>query len=72
MKGSIVNRNGIWKIQGGDGKDIPLHPDDNSRVFKPGQTVDFDIVPLQKKQMREFAGSFSITYENVAKIRENN
>jgi hypothetical protein len=68
MKGIIVNRDGVWKIAN-DSKDLPVHPDDLKRNFKHGDTVEFDIVPIEKRQLREFAGSFNITVENVAKIR---
>lgn len=68
MKGIIVNKNGIWKIAN-DGREISVHPDDANRHFKHGEMVEFDIVPVEKRQMREFAGSFSITVENVAKIK---
>lgn len=68
MKGIIVNRNGVWKIAN-DGKDLPIHPEDNNRSFEHGQMVEFDITPIQKREMREFSGSFSITMENVAKIK---
>ena len=68
MKGIIVNRNGIWKIAN-EGKELPVHPDDANRHFKHGEMVEFDIVPVEKRQLREFSGSFSITVENVAKIK---
>lgn len=68
MKGILVNRNSEWFV-GNDGKYIKLHPEDQAKPHKNGSMVEFDIVPIEKREMREFAGSFSITIDNVAKLK---
>jgi hypothetical protein len=68
MKGILINRNHEWYV-GNDGKQIKLHPEDQTKPLKLGEVVDFEIVPIERRELREFTGSFSITIDNVAKLK---
>lgn len=72
MKGTLVLKDHQWKIQGPAGQDLSLHHADVRYKGEPlqhGMEVEFDIVPIEKRELREFAGSFKITTENVAKLK---
>jgi hypothetical protein len=70
MRGTLIWKDYQWKIQG-DGHDLPVHENDKTyggKLLKPGMEVEFRIEPIVKRELREFAGSFKITTENVARL----
>lgn len=72
MRGTIVFKDQKWQIQG-SGHNLPVHPADKTYGNAPlreGMEVDFEIEPLVKRELREFAGSFKITTENVARLKQ--
>jgi hypothetical protein len=70
MRGTIIWKDHQWKIQG-EGHDLPVHTSDKTYGGKPlkqGMEVEFNIEPIVKRELREFAGSFKITTDNVARL----
>ena len=70
MRGTIIWKDHQWRIQG-EGNDLPLHTSDKTyggKLLKPGMEVEFNVESIEKRELREFAGSFKITTENVAKL----
>ena len=70
MRGTLIWKDYQWTIQG-DGHDLPVHENDKTyggKLLKPGMEVEFRIEPIVKRELREFAGSFKITTENVARL----
>lgn len=70
MRGTIIWKDHQWKIQG-EGHDIPVHTNDKTYGGKPlkqGMEVDFNIESIVKRELREFAGSFKVTTQNVARL----
>ena len=71
MKGTLIWKDHQWKINGG-GKDLPLDVNDRAyrnQPLKEGMEVEFDVVSIEKRELRDFAGSFKVTTENVAKLK---
>lgn len=70
MKGTIIWKDNRWKIEG-EGHDLPIHANDKTyggTSLKPGMQVDFNVESIEKRELREFAGSFKITTEKVARL----
>lgn len=70
MRGTVTRRNNRWHITGTD-RYIPIHSEDLHYGGKPlieGMEVEFTTEDVTNRELRDFAGSFRITTENVARL----